>query len=323
MELPSGFDFRSIRTFIIVVDTGGMTQAAKQLSMTQSGVSQIISHLEEAIGAPLFDRSVRPMALTPAGAVLFDRGRKILAQTNEIFASIVQGSESNLPCLTIGMAESVANTVGFHLVKELRPLTRHWRIWAGISPDQNEALLDHAVDMIITTSNVLDPLDNLENHLILTEPFVMALPASYERLTGGFSQLKNFPLIRYSLRSAIGRQIEGQIKRLKLNLPLEIEFDTATSQIAAIAEGMGWGITTPMCLIQERVRLPQLRIEPLSRGAFSRSIKVVARAGSLGRIPKTVAATCSRILRQQSFPDLLAHYPWINDLLIWPEESGH
>lgn len=323
MELPSGFDFRSIRTFIIVVDTGGMTQAARQLSMTQSGVSQIISHLEEAIGASLFDRSVRPMALTSAGAILLDKGRKILVQTNEIFANIVEGSESNLPCLTIGMAESVANTVGWLLVKELKPLTRHWRIWAGISPDQNEALLDHAVDLIVTTSNVLDPLDNLENHLILTEPFVLALPASYEKPTDRFSQLRHLPCIRYSLRSAIGRQIEGQLKRLKLDLPIEMEFDTATSQIAAIAEGMGWGITTPMCLIQESVRLPQLRIEPLIWGSFSRSIKVVARAGNLGRIPATVAATCSRILRQQSFPSLLAHYPWINDSMIWPEDTGH
>jgi DNA-binding transcriptional LysR family regulator len=322
MELPSGFNFRSIRTFIIVADTGGMTQAARQLGMTQSGVSQVISHLEEGIGAPLFDRSVRPMALTPAGAILLSKGGEILAQTNEMFASIVQGSESNLPCLTIGMAESIANTIGWLLVKELKPLTRHWRIWAGISPDQNEALLDHSVDLIITTSNVLDSLDNLENHLILTEPFVLVLPASYERLSKGFSQLKDFPLIRYSLRSAIGRQIEAQVKRLKLKQPVEIEFDTATSQIAAIAEGMGWGITTPMCLLQERSVLPQLRIEALNRGAFSRSIKVVARAGTLGRIPITVATTCSRILRQQSFPVLLEQYPWINDLIDWPDDPG-
>jgi DNA-binding transcriptional LysR family regulator len=260
--------------------------------------------------------------LTPAGAILLDKGRLILAQTNEIFTSIVQDSESNLPCLTIGMAESVANTVGYLLVKELKPLTRHWRIRAGISPDQNEALLDHAVDLIITTSNVLDPLENLENHLILTEPFVVVFPASYQHPTGGLSELKNFPLIRYSLRSAIGRQIEGQIKRLKINQPVEIEFDTATSQIAAIAEGMGWGITTPMCLLQERVRLPQLKIEPLRRGAFSRSIKVVARAGNLGRIPVTVATTCSRLLHQQLFPVLLTQHPWIEDLMIWPKNSG-
>ncbi len=323
MELPSGFDFRSIRTFVLVADTGGMTQAARRLDMTQSSVSQIISHLEEAIGAPLFDRSVRPMALTPAGATLYDKGREILAQVNEIFADIVENSESTLPCLTIGMAESVANTVSWALVRELRPLARRWRIWAGISPDQNAALLEHAVDLIVTTSDELDPLENLEHHLVLTEPFVVALPASYQKSTDGISQLKDLPFIRYSLRSAIGRQIEGQINRLHLNLPMGVEFDTATSQLAAVAEGMGWSITTPMCLIQERARLPQLRIEPLQRGAFSRTIKVVARAGDLGRIPLTVATTCSRLLRSQSFPALLAEYPWLNDLLTWPKDSGH
>ena len=319
MELPSGFDLRSIRTFVLVADTGGMTQAAARLGMTQSSVSQIISHLEEAIGAPLFDRSVRPMALTPAGATLYDKGREILAQVNEIFANIVEDSESSLPCLTIGMAESVANTVGWALVRELGHLSRRWRIWAGISPDQNAALLKHAVDMIVTTSDELDPLENLEHHLLLTEPFVIALPASFKDPIEGISQLRGLPFIRYSLRSAIGRQIEGQLNRLHLNLPMGIEFDTATGQLAAVAEGMGWSITTPMCLIQEQVRLPQLRIEPVQRGAFTRTIKVVARAGDLGRIPATVAATSIRILRTQCFPPLLATYPWLNELLTWPE----
>lgn len=320
MELPSGFDFRSIRTFILVADTGGMTHAARRLEMTQSSVSQIISHLEEAIGAPLFDRSVRPMALTPAGATLYEKGREILAQVNEIFANVIANSESSLPCLTIGMAESVANTVGWALVRDLRPLAKRWRIWAGISPDQNAALLEHAVDMIVTTSTELDPLENLEHHPVLTEPFVIALPATFKEPIDGISKLKDLPFIRYSLRSSIGRQIEGQINRLHLDLPMGIEFDTATGQIAAVAEGMGWSITTPMCLIQEQVRLPQLRIEALHRGAFTRTIKVVARAGGLGRIPHTIAKTCSRLLRTQFFPPLLAQYPWLSQLLTWPKD---
>ncbi len=321
MELPSGFDLRSIRIFVLVTDTGGMTQAAARLGMTQSSVSQIISHLEEAIGAPLFDRSVRPMALTPAGATLYHKGREILAQVNEIFSDIVEETESSLPCLTIGMAESIANTVSWALVRELGKFARRWRIWSGISPDQNAALLEHAVDLIVTTSDELDPLENLEHHLVLTEPFVLALPSTYKGPITGISVLHGLPFIRYSLRSAIGRQIEGQINRLHLNLPMGMEFDTATSQLAAVAEGMGWSITTPMCLIQERVRLPQLRIEPLPEGAFTRTIKVVARAGDLGRIPTTVASTCSRLLRQQSFPDLLADYPWLNNLVTWPKRQ--
>lgn len=320
MELPSGFDFRSIRTFVLVADTGGMTHAAKRLDMTQSSVSQIISHLEEAIGAPLFDRSVRPMALTPAGAILYDKGREILAQVNEIFANVVENSESSLPCLTIGMAESVANVAGWALVRDLGHLARRWRIWAGISPDQNAALLEHAVDMIVTTSDELDPLENLEHHLILTEPFVVALPATYTDPIESISELKSLPFIRYSLRSAIGRQIEGQLNRLHMKLPMGIEFDTATGQIAAVAAGMGWSITTPMCLIQEQARLPQLRIEALRGNTFSRAIKVVARAGGLGRLPALIATTCRHILRTQAFPPLLEEYPWLAKQVIWPKD---
>src|SRR3546814_13645209 len=83
MDLPQSFDLRSLRVFVMVAEAGGMTSAARQLGLTQSSVSQIVGNLEEAIGSALFDRSVRPLALTAAGTTLYERGRAMLAEAGD------------------------------------------------------------------------------------------------------------------------------------------------------------------------------------------------------------------------------------------------
>ncbi|EPJ44938.1 MAG: lysR-family transcriptional regulator [Osedax symbiont Rs1] len=67
--MPSsfGFELKTLTAFVLVVETGNLTEAAKRLALSQSSVSQILAHLEESLGIQLMDRSVRPMAVTTAG----------------------------------------------------------------------------------------------------------------------------------------------------------------------------------------------------------------------------------------------------------------
>lgn len=50
---------------------GSFTEAAKHLNITQPALSIAIKKLEEKIGHPIFDRDAKPIALTPAGEILF------------------------------------------------------------------------------------------------------------------------------------------------------------------------------------------------------------------------------------------------------------
>ena len=70
MHLPPEFDFHALQVFVLTVELGGMTASAQQMHITQSAVSQTISRLEHGIGTSLFDRSLRPLGLTPAGRAL-------------------------------------------------------------------------------------------------------------------------------------------------------------------------------------------------------------------------------------------------------------
>ena len=72
------FDLRQLRQFAVLAEECHFGRAAARLAMTQPPLTQAIQRLEAALGARLFDRSQRRVALSPAGAVLLPLARKLL-----------------------------------------------------------------------------------------------------------------------------------------------------------------------------------------------------------------------------------------------------
>lgn len=61
---------RLLAVFEAVTRSGSTLKAASDLNVTQPAVSQAVKALEEFVGFRLFDRSTRPVSLTPAGELL-------------------------------------------------------------------------------------------------------------------------------------------------------------------------------------------------------------------------------------------------------------
>ncbi|MEP9385063.1 LysR family transcriptional regulator [Nocardioides sp. KR10-350] len=71
-------DLRLVEYFVAVVDHGGITRAANALYIAQPSLSQAIKSLEREVGAELFDRSGRQLALTEAGRVFEVSARRVV-----------------------------------------------------------------------------------------------------------------------------------------------------------------------------------------------------------------------------------------------------
>lgn len=69
-----------LRYFLAVAETGNFGRAAQGLGVTQPTLSAGVAKLESQLGARLFDRNRRGVALTPAGSRFLARARRIAAE---------------------------------------------------------------------------------------------------------------------------------------------------------------------------------------------------------------------------------------------------
>src|SRR5580704_14854498 len=76
-------DLRTLAIFVKVAERRSFVRAATDLGITQSGVSNAISRLEDQLGLRLLARTTRRVGLTQDGAAFFERCRRILADLDE------------------------------------------------------------------------------------------------------------------------------------------------------------------------------------------------------------------------------------------------
>jgi LysR family transcriptional regulator, regulator for bpeEF and oprC len=76
-------DLRTLAIFVKVAERKSFVRAAAELGITQSGVSNAISRLEEQLGVRLLARTTRHVGLTEDGVAFFERCRHALADLEE------------------------------------------------------------------------------------------------------------------------------------------------------------------------------------------------------------------------------------------------
>jgi len=73
-------NLHQLRIFCAIAQSKTLTQAAKQMGLTQPTLSQQLSSLEDKVGAKLFERTLNQMELTVAGEFLLRRALNILSE---------------------------------------------------------------------------------------------------------------------------------------------------------------------------------------------------------------------------------------------------
>ncbi|MEO1138454.1 MAG: LysR family transcriptional regulator [Pseudomonadota bacterium] len=292
---------KAMEVFVALIETGKMTAAARLVGITQSAASQHIANLERAYDAQLVDRSTRPLKPTQAGALMYRHATRILNAVADLATDMRHQGPRPIPRLRIGMLASTATTLSVPLVTLAKEDfgVQDMTLLAGQSGD-HEALLRTKQADVVLSSNPFYDMDGLERHPVLTEAFLLVLPASYKGPSKRLEDiLAHLPLIRFADTTSVGRQTEQHLRRLKLNVPRVIQADRSSMVTACVAQGMGFTLLTPTLLIDGFVEGMALNIRPLPVAGLSRHITVVARTRELGDLPAAFAKTARAALTGQ------------------------
>src|SRR5690606_791525 len=235
-----------IEVFLAAAEEGAISAAARRLGVSPSAVSQQLTGLEAALGAALLDRSTRPMAITPAGTMFRRHAQTILNAAEEAKAELALADLAGLTTLRLGMIEDFEADVTPRLLSSLAADLKGCRFLLETGPSHRllDLLESRALDVAVAADTGGPEGDWREVHPILREPFLAVCPKG--RTTA------DLPLIQYTARHLMGRQIAAHLAKLGLKPASRFELDSYHAILAMVAAGAGWAILTPLALHQAR-----------------------------------------------------------------------
>lgn len=108
-------NLRQLEVFIRVAETNSMSEAARQLYISQPAVSQTIAELEESLETKLFERINRRLLLTNSGEVLYTYSKRILGLLSEAEHQIKDLANLKRGKLAVG----ASTTIGIYLLPQI------------------------------------------------------------------------------------------------------------------------------------------------------------------------------------------------------------
>ncbi len=93
---------KCMQVFVSVADSGGFSESARRLGVSQPSVSRQVNALEEYLGVRLLQRTTRRLSLTEAGQVYCAKARQILRDVTEASQSIAGFKDTASGLLRIG-----------------------------------------------------------------------------------------------------------------------------------------------------------------------------------------------------------------------------
>ncbi|MBD2435096.1 MULTISPECIES: LysR family transcriptional regulator [Fischerella] len=95
--------FAAMRAFVKVVETGGFSEAARQLELAVSSVTRQVNSLETMLNTQLLNRSTRSITLTPQGRNYYNRAVRILQDVEEANLCVMEREDTPRGLLKVGM----------------------------------------------------------------------------------------------------------------------------------------------------------------------------------------------------------------------------
>lgn len=296
-------ELRHLRYFVAVAEELHFGRAARRLGISQPPLSQQIQALEDELGACLFERTKRRVALSAVGELFLPEVRAVLAQLDKAVAVARRASQGELGELKVGFTSSAPFTStipralrafrqacpAVHL--ELRELSSR-----EVAAAVGEGLLQ--VGMIRPLESLPAGLEALE---LFAEPLVAVLPAGHPRVVEGASgialaELADEPFVFFprSFGTGLYDQVIDLARNAGFSPRIVQEASEAMTLIGLVATGLG---VTVLPASFSRLRIDGVVYRTLRDADASTAVWLVRRRGEASPLVQRFAELLERETR--------------------------
>ena len=248
-----------LRIFKAVAEQGGITKAAAVLNRVQSNVTTRVKRLEQRLGARLFIREGRRLALSPEGKVLLAYADRLLKLSAEAQAAL-KGREPH-GVLKLGALESTAAT-------RLPPiLARYHRAYPDVrlelATGTTGALVGKVLRGELEAAFVAEPFaaKNLQSQHVFTEELVLITPKDRPRVATP-KDLGHETILAFATGCSYRRRLEAWLGRSRVVAERVMEYGSYHAIVACAAAGSGIAVV-PKSVLRAVGMEAQVAVHPL------------------------------------------------------------
>ncbi len=298
-------DLVSLALFSRVARSGSISRGAAQAHLAVGAASRRITELEDAVGAPLFERHSRGVTLTPAGQALQRHAQRILADVDHLAADLSDHASG-----VVGRVRLAANTSA---VTQFLPddLARFAAVHAGIRLELEEsnsreavlAVVDGRADLAIFADRT-DPL-GLQTQPYRDDRLTLVVPAGHplQLQAGGgaleFAAAMEFDFVSLPRDTSLAQRLAAETGALGRRLRVRIHVRSFDAMCRMVAAGLGIAVL-PEAAVRPHLASMGLARLPLADAWALRSLLLGAR--DLGAQPRPVRLLLEHLLQRAPEP---------------------
>ena len=172
-------NLRDLRYLIALADLRHFGRAAEACHVSQPTLSTQLRKLEDELGVQLIERAPRQVMLTPAGADIVERARRVLSEVAQMREPARRTTDPEAGSMRLGMFPTLGPYLLPHVVPRLR--ARFPRLELLLVEEKTETLLGMLRGGRLDAAVLALPLheDGLHCEPLFAEPFMLAVPAGH------------------------------------------------------------------------------------------------------------------------------------------------
>ena len=244
-------EFRQLKYFIAVSDSGSFSKAAAQAHVVQSALSQQIAALETELQVQLLVRSPQGITPTAAGQVFYQQAQHLLRQVEHVKVQVRESEGKPGGPVSIGLPNSTAAQLSLPLLQAclLRYPGISLHIMEGMSRQLHRALTNASVDMVIQFSG--QPEHGLKVRRLATEELFLISGTRGKKAMGKVTEvsldaLRSMPLLLPERGNGLRDLLDQALRDVGMEIKPLAELGSAARLAEAAEKGIGatllpWG----------------------------------------------------------------------------------